>query len=966
MKKKILTLVFLAAGVALRAATNDLASLLQQGLFDEEANHDLTSAIADYQSLATQFDRDRQVAATAIYRLGECYRKLGKSNEAVGEYQRIIKEFGEQKDLATLSQQNLAGLGSAGEPHFATRLNKLVSPAPANAEAGRQLAVVKKLQAMQPYDVVQVAPTLLPDATLINLINQYNQCELDRLRLRADHAETNAEVLKAMAIRGVMVDKIYERLDGLAKALTIEIAAPGYGEATAAPAEPTVRSVPDAEGAEIQNIQQMIQNSPDLINAPGENQLTPLSKAAANGWLKVAAYLLDHGAEVNAVGGRGVTALYEAARAGNRAMVELLLSRGAEVNAGGSATTHPLNVAADRGFTAVVEVLLANKADVNALDEFGNTPLCRAAANSHAKIIQMLLTAGANPNVNNKNALTPLMLAAQKNSPDAVKLLLAAGANPNAADDDGRCPLGAAVASGSLDSVEMLLAAKADPNGGTLDTPLFCAIHQKDVVSAELLLKAGANPNAFGTVDRTVVEVNSDHFKCTPLYQAISSGQLPMVQLLLKFKADPNNAQTYGRPLLFGALSDTNILETMLNAGATVDARDTTAQQYNGKTLNWTPLIMAVRDSGNNSRSGFSADIVEILLRHGANPNLPDDAFGEAPLYWSAGWGLQRVPNRKIVELLLDYKADPNARNFDGRTLLDGLKLELKNTSASDHLLINDLADLLRQHGALDYLPDQDHIRVGRLAATSWPVLSKGTNDWNQFTLLELVAVECHFLAPSPGSEITPRGQIYGVQDGAYDFFSKGQPLPFPDLTRLRIRRPASDLKNTTEQTVDLAAGLQSGDCSRDTPLKWADVVEIPEADHPINDPWRGFSQVELANIKKCLTRHIEIIVKGQTNAITLAPKFDTGAFLNMAHGPTGPEISAITEVSFWLGPVLRQSNLILASSDLSQVKVTRPDPATGKARVWTVDYSGLSQNNFNADDLWLRDGDVVKVPEKP
>ena len=52
-------------------------------------------------------------AATAVFRLGECYRKLGKTNEAVLQYDRIVREFADEATLATLSRQNLAGLGSA-------------------------------------------------------------------------------------------------------------------------------------------------------------------------------------------------------------------------------------------------------------------------------------------------------------------------------------------------------------------------------------------------------------------------------------------------------------------------------------------------------------------------------------------------------------------------------------------------------------------------------------------------------------------------------------------------------------------------------------------------------------------------------------------------------------------------------------------------------------------------------------
>src|ERR1700761_7704746 len=87
----------LALATLARGATNDLTGLLQKGLFEEEANRDLTAAIANYQSLAIAFDKDRQLAATAIFRLGECYRKLGKTTDAVAQYQRIIKEFGDQQ-----------------------------------------------------------------------------------------------------------------------------------------------------------------------------------------------------------------------------------------------------------------------------------------------------------------------------------------------------------------------------------------------------------------------------------------------------------------------------------------------------------------------------------------------------------------------------------------------------------------------------------------------------------------------------------------------------------------------------------------------------------------------------------------------------------------------------------------------------------------------------------------------------
>src|SRR5215469_16076920 len=121
MKIKTCLVITISAFAALaHAATNDLTGLLQKGLFEEEANRNLDAAISNYQSLASDFDKDRQLAATAIFRLGECYRKLGRTNEAVAQYQRIVREFSDQQTLATLSQQNLAGLGAAQNPSEAT------------------------------------------------------------------------------------------------------------------------------------------------------------------------------------------------------------------------------------------------------------------------------------------------------------------------------------------------------------------------------------------------------------------------------------------------------------------------------------------------------------------------------------------------------------------------------------------------------------------------------------------------------------------------------------------------------------------------------------------------------------------------------------------------------------------------------------------------------------------------------
>src|SRR6185369_790432 len=109
--------------------------VLQKALFEEEANRNLDAAIANYQSLVTQVDRDRQIAATAMFRLGECYRKLGRTNDAAAQYERIVRDYSDQSTLVTLSRQNLAGLGKSSAPASAGAGVELIATVRADLDA---------------------------------------------------------------------------------------------------------------------------------------------------------------------------------------------------------------------------------------------------------------------------------------------------------------------------------------------------------------------------------------------------------------------------------------------------------------------------------------------------------------------------------------------------------------------------------------------------------------------------------------------------------------------------------------------------------------------------------------------------------------------------------------------------------------------------------------------------------------
>lgn len=1094
MKIKIWVLaVVLAFSATAHAATNDLTGLLQQGLFEEEANRNLDAAIASYQSLASAFDKDRQLAATAIFRLGECYRKLGKTNEAVVQYQRIVKEFSDQQILVNLSRQNLAGLNAAEQTEYHGQLQATLLDARANlatlqaqlqeiehmshdekrifvqqnypnsvltesmtqlvnaerdliklkmdfapdhpkyqnaqelvdnlnakvdaqvngavqglrdklsatqvqlqllqkrlqefggsqlsvtpssnpivAEQRRQLDRVKKLQAMPLSEILQDGPTLLTDATLINLIYQYNQTDLDLVRLKTDHAEEHPDVKKAKAMETALADKIKERLDGLVRALALEI---GNSPTTAGDSfgGTSESATTDEEQTQIRNIQAMIQNSPDLINAPTaveSGYRTPLEFAAEKGQLIVAKYLLDHGADVNGAVRTGTPApLYLAANNGHKAMVELLLVHGADVN--GARGPSPLNVAVSKGFTGVVDVLLANKADVNAWGDNSGKVLHTAVSTGNTNFIQLLIAHGADVNATDSSSNTPLHLAASQNKPELVRILLAAKSDVDARDKEGNTPLHQASERGFEKVVSLLLdsGASVDVTNYHNATPLLFAVNAGRVEATRVLLEHKADPNHIGQVKwgnqysppsppiYIALIRNSDVLKLLldaganangdpvmqrpPIFTAIEIKVPKSVQLLLEHGADPNAKDTQGLTPLFDT-TNPELARLLVEHKADLNARD-----RNGGT----PILRATGDG--------AANFIKILVEAGAKTDL-QDTNGNTALHYAV-YNLKPEP----VAILLEHKANPNVQNDEGFTPLDLAKggsnrrlmlgVDSQNNFGNFFGSFNNFApteveqkiiDLLVNAGGLANLPKRDRIEVRRASNTAWTIY-KDSSGHNRYSLLESIAM------------------IYGLlsQDGSGEWRLQEESRPkllgglrFPDFKQVTIYRRANNSGKQSTTKINVDEILNSGDCSRDVWLDWGDIVEIPELDHPVDEKWDGLTDEPATALIKCIARRVTIKVKGETTALNLAPEL----LATTIYGGGGARMIRLSRASFVLRSVLDNSKLIRVSSDLSRVKVTRRDPITKKEMEWTLDCTSP-----NSQSLWLRDGDVIEVPEK-
>ena len=161
-----------------------------------------------------------------------------------------------------------------------------------------------------------------------------------------------------------------------------------------------LKAVKDNDAA---TVGRMLKATPALANTPpaylqglsGEISDLPLSIAALQHNLQIAALLLKAGANPNVKNYFEQTALEQVAFLGDANMVTLLLAHGADVRHRNTFGKTALHEAVEGDHPDIIRVLLAHGADVNARDDEGKTPLAEALdpahqALYHAAVLKLL------------------------------------------------------------------------------------------------------------------------------------------------------------------------------------------------------------------------------------------------------------------------------------------------------------------------------------------------------------------------------------------------------------------------------------------------------------------------------------------------------------------------------------------------------------------------------------------------
>jgi ankyrin repeat protein len=373
--------------------------------------------------------------------------------------------------------------------------------------------------------------------------------------------------------------------------------------------------------------------------------------------------LIARGDDVNAAEGDGMTALHHAAESGKVAAAELLIEAGADLEVKTRIGAHtPLHVASASGRAGVVALLVAAGADVNAKTTTGATPLHFAAASGSAEAVAALLSGGAE--VDPREPVwgeTPLMFAAAGGRTAVIELLLEKGASPSAT-----AKVVDVVARDKEDRAERRkrnerIMAERDPKavekqkereeaekrgnepeplnyagqvgfqGGL--TPLLLAARDGHVDAVLALLKGGADINQV-----------SDGTRVSPMLIATINGHFDLAMLLLGKGADPKIASAAGDTPLHAALNvhwapkarhpqpvaymqqkttHLEMMEKLLKAGADPNARLQNTLWY----TTYNRDLLGVDRTGATPfwRAAYALDIdaMRLLLRYGADPNLP-------------------------------------------------------------------------------------------------------------------------------------------------------------------------------------------------------------------------------------------------------------------------------------------------------------------------------------------------------
>lgn len=370
-----------------------------------------------------------------------------------------------------------------------------------------------------------------------------------------------------------------------------------------------------------------------------EKSKRALIVAAANGNLKMVAFLLDLISDVNMIDERLGTALQISIANGHDAITWKLLGHQADPNMHSRVLQlAPLSLAIQKGKNDLAKLLLDHGATATTLTGYrGSTALDLALSLGNNEMFYLLLEKGADPNIQGDiNCHYPIQTAVAKRDIQAIKALVAKGANLDNRQINSLPPLSMAIKANDSEIFGLLLDLGADihtPGDRSDGTLLNVSIWSDRFEMMQELLSRGADPNIAGSLNALF-----------PIQTAVNKKNISVIKTLAAAGANLNVCQVLSQPPLSMTIkaNDRDLFDLLLSLGADVNTP--------GDRADGTPLNYALRCGSGNRNHQF----LELLLSNKADPNMQGDLNAQRPLQTAVA-----LKDKPAIELLLTYGADP-------------------------------------------------------------------------------------------------------------------------------------------------------------------------------------------------------------------------------------------------------------------------------------------------------------------
>lgn len=306
----------------------------------------------------------------------------------------------------------------------------------------------------------------------------------------------------------------------------------------------------------------------------GSRSLTPLHRAACNGYATTVKLLLQNGASVDISNNYSYTAFHDAAENGYSDVMEELLSHPDVANqmCSDKNVSRLLERAAANGHLNVVKMLLERGIDVNV-----GEALNKSAHSGHIEVTEYLLSQRDISQFHLIGCVSPLLPAAAEGHVHIVKLLLQRGENVNATRS-GATALHYSAERDHVKVVEELLSHPEieldDMSYKTYGTDELC-------LESSILGTCLRNASKNGHLDVVTMllqqgaKVNEvDEYELTALHWAAEHGHIDVVEALLKRPEIDVHVRSsmYGTPLDVASNNEhVNVVEMLLQHGINVN-----------------------------------------------------------------------------------------------------------------------------------------------------------------------------------------------------------------------------------------------------------------------------------------------------------------------------------------------------------------------------------------------------------